>query len=36
MGEARDNSRPDFKAVLFLFITLGLAALEVWGLVHLM
>jgi hypothetical protein len=35
MGEVRDNSRPDFKAVLFLFITLGLAALEVWGLIRL-
>jgi hypothetical protein len=35
MGEVRENSRPDFKAVLFLLITLGLAALEVWGLVRL-
>ena len=35
MGEAPENSRPDFKAVLFLFITLGLAALEVWGLARL-
>ena len=35
MGEVRDSSKPDFKAVLFLFITLGLAALEVWGLIRL-
>ncbi len=35
MGEVRDNVRPDFKAVLFLAITLGLAALEVWGLIRL-
>ena len=35
MGEGHDNSRPDLKAVLFLLITLGLAALEVWGLIRL-
>jgi len=35
MGEAHESSRPDFKAVLFLLITLGLAALEVWGLIRL-
>jgi len=35
MAEAPENFRPDFKAVLFLLITLGLAALEVWGLVRL-
>lgn len=35
MGEVREDSRFDFKAVLFLFITLGLAALEVWGLIRL-
>jgi hypothetical protein len=35
MGEERDNSRPDFKAFAFLLITLGLAALEVWGLIRL-
>ena len=35
MGEARDNARPDLKAVVFLAITLGLAALEVWGLIRL-
>ncbi len=34
MGEAPENFRPDFKAVLFLLITLGLAALEVWGLIR--
>ena len=35
MGEVRENLRPDVKAVLFLLITLGLAALEVWGLIRL-
>ena len=35
MGEGRGNSKPDFRAVLFLLITLGLAALEVWGLIRL-
>lgn len=29
------NTRPDVKAVLFLAITLGLAALELWGLIRL-
>ena len=32
--ERGDNRRPDLKALLFLLITLGLAALEVWGLIH--
>jgi hypothetical protein len=35
MGELHSNPRPDAKAVLFLVITLGLAALEVWGLIRL-
>jgi hypothetical protein len=33
--EANENRRPDLKALLFLLITLGLAALEVWGLIRL-
>ena len=35
MGELQSNPRPDLKAVLFLVFTLGLAALEVWGLLRL-
>ena len=35
MGDLHSNPRPDLKAVLFLVITLGLAALEVWGLIRL-
>jgi hypothetical protein len=35
MEGERPDARPDFKAVLFLLITLGLAALEVWGLLRL-
>ena len=35
MGEVHPNPRPDLKAVLFLVITLGLAALELWGLIRL-
>lgn len=35
MEEVHFNSRPDPKAVLFLLVTLGLAALEVWGLIRL-
>ncbi len=36
MGELHSNPRPDLlKAVLFLVITLGLAALELWGLLRL-
>ena len=35
MGELQSNQRPDLKAVLFLVFTLGLAALEVWGLLRL-
>jgi hypothetical protein len=35
MGELHSNPRPDTKAVLFLLVTLGLAALEVWGLIRL-
>ncbi len=35
MEEVHLNSRPDPKAVLFLLVTLGLAALEVWGLIRL-
>jgi hypothetical protein len=35
MEELHSNPRPDPKAVLFLVVTLGLAALELWGLVKL-
>jgi len=35
LGELQSNPRPDFKAVLFLVVTLGLAALELWGLLRL-
>lgn len=35
MEELHSNARPDLKAVAFLVITLGLAALELWGLVRL-
>jgi hypothetical protein len=35
MGELHSNSGRDLKAVLFLVITLGLAALELWGLIRL-
>ena len=35
MGESQSNSRRDAKAVLFLVLALGLAALEVWGLFRL-
>ena len=35
MGELQSNQRPDLKAVLFLVLTLGLAALELWGLLKL-
>ena len=35
MEEVRQNPRPDPKAILFLVITLGLAALELWGLIRL-
>ena len=35
MGDPHPSPRPDLKAVLFLVITLGLAALEVWGLIRL-
>jgi hypothetical protein len=35
MGELHSNPRPDLKAVLFLVMTLGLAALELWGLLRL-
>ena len=35
MGEVHPSPRPDVKAVLFLVITLGLAALELWGLLRL-
>lgn len=33
--ELHSNPRPDLKAVLFLVVTLGLAALELWGLAKL-
>jgi len=35
MSEMQSDSRRDAKALLFLAITLGLAALEVWGLIRL-
>jgi len=35
MEDLHSSPRPDLKAVLFLVITLGLAALELWGLVKL-
>jgi hypothetical protein len=35
MEELHPNPRPDLKAVLFLVVTLGLAALELWGLLRL-
>lgn len=35
MGDLHSKARPDLKAVLFLVITLGLAALELWGLIRL-
>ena len=35
MGELHSNRRPDAKAVLFLLVTLGIVALEVWGLIRL-
>jgi hypothetical protein len=35
MEDLHSNPRPDLKAVLFLVVTLGLAALELWGLVKL-
>ena len=35
LGEVQANQRRDLKAVLFLVLTLGLAALEVWGLLRL-
>ena len=35
MENLRPNTRPDVKAVVFLVVTLGLAALELWGLIRL-
>ena len=35
MSETDSESRRDAKAVLFLLVTLGLAALELWGLIRL-
>ncbi len=35
MGELQSNPRLDVKAVVFLVFTLGLAALELWGLFRL-
>jgi hypothetical protein len=35
MESLHSNPRPDLKAVLFLVVTLGLAALELWGLLRL-
>jgi hypothetical protein len=35
LGELHSNRRPDLRAILFLVITLGLAALELWGLIRL-
>ncbi len=34
-GELRSDPRLDVKAVVFLVVTLGLAALELWGFVRL-
>jgi hypothetical protein len=34
MAEVHPDDRPDTKAILFLIIAVGLAALEVWGLVR--
>jgi len=34
-GELQSEPRLDVKAVLFLVVTLGLAALELWGFVRL-
>ncbi len=35
MESLHSNPRPDLKAVLVLVVTLGLAALELWGLLRL-
>ena len=35
MSEIESDSGRDAKALLFLVLTLGLAALEVWGLIRL-
>jgi hypothetical protein len=35
MESLHTTPRPDLKAVLFLVVTLGLAALELWGLFRL-
>ncbi len=35
MSEIQSDSRRDRKAMLFLLVTLGLAALELWGLIRL-
>ena len=35
MEHLTENRRPDLKAVLFLVLTLGLVALELWGFVKL-
>jgi hypothetical protein len=35
VDEMHSTPRTDLKAVLFLVITLGLAALELWGLIRL-
>jgi hypothetical protein len=35
MEDFHSNPRLDVKAVVFLLLTLGLAALEVWGLIKL-
>ncbi len=32
--DGRHKWRPDLKALLFLLMTLGLAALEVWGFIR--
>jgi hypothetical protein len=34
MAEVRSEDRPDTKAILFLILAVGLAALEVWGLIR--
>jgi hypothetical protein len=35
MEDLEFDPRPDAKALLFLVVTLGIAALEVWGLIRL-
>jgi hypothetical protein len=34
MAEVHPDDRPDPKAILFLVLAVGLAALELWGLIR--